>query len=52
MPIRGVDPTTDIERSAAFYRDVFGWRLRKRGDGVTAFDDPTGEMSGSGDGSG
>lgn len=40
-------PTTDIERSATFYRDVFGWRLRKRGDGVTAFDDPSGEVSGT-----
>ena len=39
-------PTTDIERSAAFYRQVFGWNLRTRGDGRTAFDDGLGEVSG------
>ena len=32
-------PATDIERSSAFYRDVFGWKLRKRGDGAIAFDE-------------
>jgi predicted enzyme related to lactoylglutathione lyase len=40
-------PATDIARSAAFYKDVFGWNIRKRGDGSTAFDDTTGEVSGS-----
>ncbi|MDQ3319635.1 MAG: VOC family protein [Actinomycetota bacterium] len=40
-------PATDIERSAAFYADVFGWRIRQRGDGHTAFDDTTGEVSGT-----
>jgi len=40
-------PATDIARSAAFYKDVFGWTIRKRGDGSTAFDDTTGEVSGS-----
>jgi hypothetical protein len=40
-------PATDITRSAAFYKDVFGWNIRKRGDGSTAFDDTTGEVSGS-----
>lgn len=40
-------PTSDVERSAAFYEAVFGWRLRTRGDGSTAFDDTTGEISGS-----
>ena len=40
-------PATDVERSAAFYREVFGWRIRQRGDGSTAFDDTTGEVSGS-----
>ena len=29
-------PAVDIERSAEFYASVFGWRLRKRGDGHTA----------------
>lgn len=39
-------PTTDIARSAEFYRDVFGWNIRQRGDGTTAFDDGVGEVSG------
>ncbi len=29
-------PATDVGRSAAFYESVFGWRLRKRGDGQLA----------------
>ena len=40
-------PAVDVSRSAAFYRDVFGWNIRQRGDGQTAFDDTTGEMSGA-----
>jgi predicted enzyme related to lactoylglutathione lyase len=40
-------PATDIARSAAFYKDVFGWAIRKRDDGSTAFDDTTGEVSGT-----
>jgi uncharacterized protein len=40
-------PATDVEASAAFYEAVFGWRLRKRGDGATAFDDTIGEVSGT-----
>jgi uncharacterized protein len=40
-------PTADIARSADFYSKVFGWNIRKRGDGATAFDDTTGEVSGS-----
>jgi uncharacterized protein len=40
-------PATDIRRSADFYHAVFGWRLRQRGDGATAFDDTTGEVSGT-----
>jgi len=38
-------PATDIARSAEFYRRVFGWHIRRRGDGSTAFDDTTGEVS-------
>jgi predicted enzyme related to lactoylglutathione lyase len=38
---------TDIARSSAFYKDVFGWNIRKRGDGSTAFDDTVNEVSGS-----
>jgi len=40
-------PAADIKRSADFYGKVFGWRLRQRGDGKTAFDDATGEVSGT-----
>src|SRR5438093_11477096 len=40
-------PALDIPRSAAFYAKVFGWEIRKRGDGATAFDDAVGEVSGT-----
>ncbi len=40
-------PATDIVRSAEFYQKIFGWSVRKRGDGSTAFDDGAGEVSGS-----
>jgi predicted enzyme related to lactoylglutathione lyase len=40
-------PTTDVARSAEFYTQVFGWNVRQRGDGKTAFDDTTGQVSGS-----
>src|SRR6266849_5473845 len=40
-------PATDIARSSDFYQHVFGWNIRTRGDGSTAFDDTTGEVSGA-----
>lgn len=40
-------PANDIERSAEFYGNVFGWVSRRRGDGALAFDDTTGEVSGA-----
>jgi predicted enzyme related to lactoylglutathione lyase len=40
-------PATDIARSAEFYQRVFGWQIRQRGDGATAFDDGVGEVSGT-----
>lgn len=40
-------PAADIERSADFYQKVFGWNVRKRGDGRLAFDDGVGEVSGT-----
>ena len=40
-------PASDIARSAEFYKRVFGWNVRQRGDGHTAFDDTTGEVRGS-----
>jgi uncharacterized protein len=39
-------PAIDVARSADFYSTVFGWKIRKRGDGATAFDDGVGEVSG------
>jgi predicted enzyme related to lactoylglutathione lyase len=40
-------PATDVARSAEFYQRVFGWQIRQRGDGATAFDDGVGEVSGT-----
>ncbi len=38
-------PARDAERSAEFYRSIFGWTIRDRGDGVLAFDS-NGDVSG------
>jgi hypothetical protein len=40
-------PTDDVDRSVRFYQGVFGWAVRQRGDGATAFDDGVGEVSGA-----
>ena len=40
-------PATDVARSAEFYQKVFGWNIRKRGDGSVAFDDTVNEVSGT-----
>ena len=40
-------PASDIARSAEFYKRVFGWNVRTRGNGSVAFDDAVGEVSGS-----
>ena len=40
-------PATDVAQSADFYKKTFGWKIRRRGDGSTAFDDGVGEVSGS-----
>jgi predicted enzyme related to lactoylglutathione lyase len=40
-------PATDVARSAEFYKRVFGWNIRTRADGSTAFDDGVGEVSGT-----
>ena len=40
-------PALDIKRSVSFYKDVFGWEIRERGDGSIAFDDAVGEVSGA-----
>ncbi|MEO6818036.1 MAG: VOC family protein [Edaphobacter sp.] len=40
-------PATDVVRSSDFYARSFGWNVRQRGDGATAFDDTTGAVSGA-----
>ena len=40
-------PATDIAKSSEFYKRVFGWNIRKRGNGTVAFDDTTGQVSGT-----
>lgn len=40
-------PAVDIDASAAFYAEVFGWRLRRSTDGAISFDDGVGEVSGT-----
>src|SRR5262245_898728 len=39
-------PANRAEDSAEFYSSIFGWKVRKRGDGNLAFDD-TGAVSGT-----
>lgn len=38
-------PAADAAVSSEFYHQVFGWPLRRRGDGSIAFDDGVGEVS-------
>jgi len=40
-------PAIDLSESALFYQRAFGWHIRQRNDGSTAFDDTTGEVSGT-----
>jgi uncharacterized protein len=40
-------PAIDVRHSAEFYEKIFGWQIRKRGDGAMAFDDTAGEVSGT-----
>jgi predicted enzyme related to lactoylglutathione lyase len=40
-------PALEVRRSAHFYEKVFGWHIRQRGDGALAFDDATGQVSGT-----
>src|SRR6201996_1555728 len=40
-------PAVSVEESSAFYREIFGWKLKKRGDGTVTFDDGIGEVSGT-----
>ena len=38
-------PATDVEASATFYREVFGWNIRETEDGI-AFDDSVDQVHG------
>ena len=40
-------PAADVAQSSRFYADLFGWTLRRRGDGALSFDDGVGEVSGA-----
>ncbi len=40
-------PANSVAQSSTFYSEVFGWKIRTRGDGSTAFDDAVGEVSGA-----
>jgi predicted enzyme related to lactoylglutathione lyase len=40
-------PANDVSVSVRFYQEVFGWQVRRRGDGSIAFDDTVGEVSGT-----
>lgn len=40
-------PAFDIKISSDFYTQVFGWNIRTRSDGSTAFDDSVNEVSGA-----
>jgi predicted enzyme related to lactoylglutathione lyase len=40
-------PSTDPQVSSSFYKKIFGWNVRTRGDGALAFDDTVGEVSGA-----
>jgi predicted enzyme related to lactoylglutathione lyase len=40
-------PAKTAQASADFYSSIFGWKVRKRGDGALAFDDAEGGVSGT-----
>jgi uncharacterized protein len=40
-------PALDVHQSAAFYDQVFGWKIHRRDSGDLAFDDGTGHVSGA-----
>lgn len=40
-------PSRDVRESSAFYQNVFGWKIRTRGDGSVAFDDGVNQVSGT-----
>jgi len=40
-------PATDIQQSATFYEQVFGWVVERRGGDHTSFTDTVGHMNGA-----
>jgi uncharacterized protein len=40
-------PALDIAKSIEFYKRVFAWNIRQRGDGHAAFDDGVNQVSGT-----
>jgi len=40
-------PADNIDKSATFYKEVFGWNIRTRSDGSVAFDDVSNGVSGT-----
>ncbi len=40
-------PASSVSQSASFYSKTFGWQMRTRSNGSQAFDDATGQVSGS-----
>jgi uncharacterized protein len=40
-------PAADVGRCADFYETVFGWNIRRRDGGQIAFDDTSGDVSGT-----
>jgi predicted enzyme related to lactoylglutathione lyase len=40
-------PAINMEESAAFYGEIFGWEIEKRSDGSVTFNDGIGEVSGT-----
>ncbi len=39
-------PSRSVDESSKFYHNVFGWQIRRRGDGSVAFDDGVEQVSG------
>ena len=40
-------PARDVRHAAAFYRDVFGWKIHNPDSDRPSFDDPSGRLSGA-----
>ena len=40
-------PSKNIQQSADFYSNAFGWNVHKRGDGSLAFNDAVNQVSGT-----